>query len=129
MLAQDLDAPGSFIPVRVECAVAAASAGECVELPVSIANAPGILSLPAGCEAALSEAGLTARDNLAQRDETTPWLSACRRPQRDFDSDGLGDACDFCPFGFDTTNESFVDDSGRLWPNQGAACNGDLRCQ
>jgi len=53
------------------------------------------------------------------------WAFACSLPPADQDLDGIGESCDYCPFAFDPTNSTFVDDNGMSWPNDGAFCNGD----
>ncbi len=106
------------------------SGSGCSALPPVLVSTPGVLTLPLGCEAALAAAGLTVDDHVAlgasdvQGDLDALWGMQCRLPPIDQDYDGLGDACDLCPFDFDPTNASYVDDEGRTWPNDGAACSG-----
>ena len=62
-------------------------------------------------------------------DPREEWSRTCMLPPRDSDFDGPGDSCDNCPLVPDPTLETYVDDEGMHWPNDGAACNGDFRCQ
>jgi hypothetical protein len=117
---------------------------KCRRLPPVIAALPGVVELPPGCDGALEAAELCApspannfscgelppeeinhRLTLADiGDEELLWSKMCTLPQWDQDFDGLGDACDLCPFAFDPYNEPYVDDQGYLWPDAGAACSG-----
>jgi hypothetical protein len=49
----------------------------------------------------------------------------CLLPQFDQDHDGIGDDCDLCQFDFDPENLQYIDDDGKVWPNDGRYCNGD----
>lgn len=109
----------------------------CRSLPIALETQPGILIPPPGCEAALETAELSALENLRNpltdlsfSDQSNPldalWQNICFLPQVDQDYDGIGDQCDKCPFAFDPTDAEFVDGNGRLWPTDGAACNGDF---
>jgi hypothetical protein len=102
----------------------------CRKLPNDIVNAPGILTVPPGCEEALEAAGLTAEENvkLGLEDVGTfdeLWGNICFLPQTDQDFDGYGDLCDFCKFQYDPDNTPYVDENGRAWPSYGKYCNGD----
>ena len=115
LLAPHPELPGEFLPVRAQC-----DEDDCVTLPTILQTTPGMLFPPPGCDDALADAGLTARENLAQQVEDTTWLHACQRPQYDVDFDGIGDVCDLCSLAWDPTNELFVDGDDRERPNDGA---------
>ncbi len=136
------DAEGNLIlslPVRTRenCSDVQEEALECRSLPVALETQPGILIPPPGCETALADAELSALENLrnpltdlnfADQDNALDalWQNICFLPQVDQDYDGIGDQCDKCPFAFDPTDAEYVDANGRLWPTDGAACNGDF---
>ncbi len=137
----DLEAtiPEIDIPLRrsENCSAADVEAGVCAQLPEVVENTPGVLVPPAGCEAALAEAGLTAVENSVRvltaddfAGEDNPddvlWRHACRGPALDEDFDGIVDRADMCPISFDPSAAIYVDITGREWPNDGAACNGDF---
>jgi hypothetical protein len=99
----------------------------CRKLPDAVAEMPGVLTLPAGCDEALG--GLDWRDNppLEQDDVGSPaalWDRMCLLPPLDQDFDGYGDRCDLCKFDYDPENAPFVDINSRVWPEAGAVCNG-----
>ena len=117
------------LPVRVECSDAQQEAGECRKLPSQVAATPGVLTPPMGCEEAL--AGTAPEDNRQLTPEDFGgdlqmlWDNLCFLPQFDQDYDGFGDICDLCPFDFDPLNRAFIDPNGKVWPKDGAFCNGD----
>jgi hypothetical protein len=116
-------------PIRLDCTSEQEEDGVCRKLPASVAAMPGVVELPVGCEEALAEAGLDEAPPLTLADfDGDPMLLtnyACLLPPWDQDFDGVGDACDLCPFAFDPLNEPYVDDMGMLWPDFGKACSGD----
>jgi len=136
------DAEGNLIlslPVRTRenCSEIQEEQLECRSLPTALETQPGILIPPPGCDVALEDAGLTPVENLRNpltdlnfSDQSNPldslWQNICFLPQVDQDYDGIGDKCDKCPFAFDPTDAEYVDANGRLWPTDGAACNGDF---
>ncbi|HWB80998.1 MAG TPA: thrombospondin type 3 repeat-containing protein [Nannocystaceae bacterium] len=125
------------VPVTLDCQEAEDPLQQtCRRLPEGVADMPGVLTLPSGCEEALG--ALDWRDNreLVQADfaasASAAWDRMCLLPPRDQDFDGLGDRCDLCRFDYDPKNAAFVDINNRVWPKSGAVCNGayalDKRC-
>lgn len=95
--------------------------GTCRKLPDAVRNRVGVVELPPGCS---GEAEPLALDELAQL--ANPEAFACVLPQWDQDFDGLGDACDLCPFRYDPDNRTYTDPvTGKAYANQGFYCNGD----
>ena len=126
------------VPVLLDCDEAADPlARTCRRLPQAVAEMPGVLTLPPGCDEALGS--LDWRDNRrlgpADFEASVPaaWDRMCLLPPRDQDFDGYGDRCDLCPFDYDPENAPYVDINNRVWPKAGAACNGayalDNRCK
>lgn len=118
------------LPLRIDCSAEQEAAFQCRAIPASVALAPGVVFLPAGCEQALADAGLTPEENLPLQPDDVGgvdalWPHACWLPPLDQDFDGLGDACDTCPFAFDPEGLPFVDANDMLWPDRGKYCNGD----
>lgn len=121
-----LDPDGA--PVRIECETTDVEAGICRKLPGQVAVTPGIVTVPPGCEEALEDAGgennqLTDED--FNGDLAALWDNICFLPQFDQDYDGYGDICDLCKFDFDPENRPFIDANGKVWPRDGAFCNGE----
>jgi hypothetical protein len=105
------------LPIRVDC-----SDPGCRALPDEVAQTPGVLTLPPGCDGVAGENTATDPDFFG--DLALLWQTRCALPQLDQDFDGLGDEVDLCPFMFDPTNAQYVDDGGMLWPTDGKYCNG-----
>jgi hypothetical protein len=111
------------LPVRSRRCSADDAGRTCMQLPARVAATPGILTPPSGCEGPLELAEMTALGNLLTA--SFEGTVECRLPQRDLDFDGLGDACDLCPFAFDPNNEPYIDVNGIVWPFDGRYCNGE----
>ncbi|MEM7159498.1 MAG: thrombospondin type 3 repeat-containing protein [Myxococcota bacterium] len=115
------------VPIRLDCG--GEGPESCREVPLNAAFAPGVTALPPGCDEALAAAGLTVEthNDLNANDVggvAELWQYSCRVPPSDQDFDGLPDRCDLCPLAFDPENTPYIDDGGKLWPNDGAYCNG-----
>lgn len=128
------------IPVTIDCSEADEISDVCRPLPMFSASAPGVLVAPPGCDEALAAAGYgdpseNPKLGLADvgGDLDALWDNLCLLPQLDQDFDAVGDTCDLCPFVFDPNNRAFIDDFGKVWPKDGAVCNGeysiDARCE
>jgi hypothetical protein len=122
------------VPIDPACTEAQAAVGECVSPPSVSSQAPGQFVLPLGCEAALAAAGITADENVPLTAADVGgldalWPFACRKPILDQDFDGIADSCDLCLHGFDPMNLPYIDENGKLWPDDGKYCNGDWAVQ
>ncbi len=126
------------LPIQVDCQNEPMGDDEripdgvlCRKLPKSVAELPGIIELPPGCQDALDAAGLDADTNPRYTvadfdgDGIALWDKLCFLPQWDQDFDGLGDACDLCEFSFDPNNEPYVAPNGKVWANNGKFCSGE----
>jgi hypothetical protein len=117
-------------PIRLDCTSEQEDAEICRKVPASVVAQPGMIELPLGCTAALAEAGVAEATRLNiydfDGDAAALWATTCMLPPHDQDFDGLGDACDLCPFAYDPLDEPYVDGgTGELWPDFGRFCNGD----
>jgi hypothetical protein len=116
------------VPVRLECSANDEQAGICRKLPASVRSLPGVVELPPGCAEEFQKKGVGHATALTLADlgnnPLAVWDAACLLPAEDQDFDGLGDACDLCPYAFDPYNAPYVDDQGMMWPMTGAACAG-----
>ncbi len=114
------------LPIRLDCEDGDT---DCAPPAPWVQTTPGAVELSAACEVALEQAcqeeASPVRLEDVDGDLDRLWSFACLLPQRDSDLDGIGNACDLCPFDHDPTNASFVDHTGREWPNDGAYCNGE----
>ncbi len=127
------------LPVRLDCTEAQELALQCRSLPDDVRSRPGVLTLAPGCDEALAAAGMDGpADNVALRPEDVGglvplWEARCLLPPRDQDHDGVGDACDLCEYMWDPQNQQYIDALNKLWPREGAFCNGmyapDQVCQ
>jgi hypothetical protein len=134
-------------PIQADCAVEAdpevddpAKGEGCRALPDVLDSRFGVLNLPPGCEQALADAGKcdpmdpdcapqNANRRLTLDDIANPhelWGNMCLLPQWDQDFDGLGDACDLCPYQFDPTNAFYIDPvTKKQYEDRGRYCYGE----
>jgi hypothetical protein len=95
----------------------------CRPLPARVLTRPGMALLPAGC--AGEGTPLTLDSPGIDGDENRLYDHLCHMPQSDQDFDGIGDACDLCPFAFDPENSFYKDTNNKVWPKVGKYCSGE----
>ncbi|MFV8756048.1 thrombospondin type 3 repeat-containing protein [Nannocystaceae bacterium ST9] len=113
---------------------------KCRPLPDAFASRYGVLELAPGCAEALAAAGKCdpgdpdcapdqANRYLSLDDIEDPdalWGNLCLLPQLDQDFDGIGDACDLCPYMYDPSNAFYVDPvTFKQYEDRGRYCNGE----
>ena len=116
-------------PVTLDCDEQ--SETSCRRLPQAVAERPGVLDPPPGCEEALADAGFS---DPAENRPLTPqdvggdglalWDRMCLLPQVDQDFDGIAETCDLCPYAFDPGNQPYVDETGQVFNGDGLYCTG-----
>lgn len=116
-------------PIQLTCTSEQEDDGICRKPPAAAMAMPGVVELPLGCTAALADAGVDEATALTLGSEGIDgvvelWSAVCMLPPHDQDFDGVGDACDLCPFAHDPFNEPYVDGQGSLWPDIGRFCAG-----
>jgi len=117
------------LPITLDCTEGDENAGLCRRVPNGVQLTPGLVLMPTGCDAALTEAGLSPDDHLPLTAGDVGgleqlWSHSCRLPPLDQDFDGLADTCDLCSLSFDPSNAIYIDEGGMVWPKDGAYCNG-----
>ncbi|HEY0138309.1 MAG TPA: thrombospondin [Nannocystis sp.] len=95
----------------------------CRVLPQRARERPGVVDLPPGCDGPGEPYTLDHPD--IHGDVDLLYQHMCLMPQPDQDFDGIGDACDLCPFAFDPENAKYKDANGKLWPTSGKYCAGE----
>ena len=110
------------VPLRATCPEDQVNK-TCQPLPKVVLSRPGIVDLPAGCTG--EGTPLTLDSPGIDGDENRLYDHMCLMPQSDQDFDGIGDACDLCPFAFDPENSFYKDANNKVWPKVGKFCNGD----
>lgn len=117
------------LPLQAECA----DLGTCRPIPAAVRGVPGIVDLPPGCDEAFAALGIAPEDNvrltldhpLIGGSKAELGKYECVLPPSDQDFDGLGDACDLCPFAFDPNNNPYIDNMGYIHTDMGKYCHGD----
>lgn len=110
------------VPLRVTCPEDQVNIS-CRPLPEVVRSRPGMVELPAGCTG--EGTPLTLDSPGIDGDENRLYEHLCLMPQSDQDFDGIGDACDLCPFAFDPENSFYKDANNKVWPTVGKFCNGE----
>jgi hypothetical protein len=118
----DCEVVDPAVPIKADCPEDQDNI-TCRALPKLVRERPGVVALPPGCAAV--GAPLTLESPGIDGDEDKLYQHMCLLPQSDQDFDGIGDACDLCPFAFDPNNAFYKDANGKVWPTSGAYCKGE----